>query len=73
MYFNGLIGTGATQQALYIQLSCVALYLIYIYVVIRWLKAGLVLAWSAEIFYWLVVLVISLWYLYKGKWHSLKV
>ena len=73
LYFNGLIGTGATQQALYIQIYCVILYLIYVYAVLRWAGGDLPLAWAAEIVYWLAALACSLWHLHRGKWREVKV
>ncbi len=73
IYFNGLVGTGATQVSLYIQTVCAVFYLAYIYTVIEVLQGGLKLAWSAEILYWLVMSAISLWYLYSKRWIGVRV
>jgi len=73
IYFNGLVGTGATQVGLYIQIVCAVVYLAYIYAVIVLIGGGLKWAWTAEILYWLVMIVLTLWYLRSGSWKGIKV
>lgn len=72
IYFNGLAGTGATQIGLYIQIVCAVFYLAYIYTVIVLIGGGLKLAWTAEILYWLIMIVLTLWYLKSGRWKGIK-
>ena len=73
VYFNGIAGTGATYYGLKIQTICAIGYLIYIYVEVEYTNGGLVWAWASEIFYWMVLLGLSYWYLRSGKWHQLKI
>ena len=73
IYFNGLAGTGATQVGLYIQIVCAVFYLAYIYTVIVLIGGGLKLAWTAEILYWVIMTVLTLWYLRSGRWKGIKV
>ncbi len=73
IYFNGLVGTGATQKALILQIFCVVLYLCYIYVVVHVLHASLETAWMAEFYYWIACLILSFAYLRSNKWHSIRV
>ena len=73
IYFNGLAGTGATLFGLKIQAWCALVYLVYIYVVVNLTNLGLVWAWSAEILYWIIILVVTIVYLRSKKWHALKV
>lgn len=73
IYFNGLVGTGATRVALLIQVSCVIMYMIYVYVVVGYLKADLRLAWLAETVYWISSLVISVLYLRSKRWLKVKI
>lgn len=73
IYFNGLVGTGATQIGLYIQIVCAIVYSIYIYVVIVMIGGGLRLAWMAEIVYWLIMIALTIWYLSSKKWLGIKV
>ena len=73
VFFNGLAATGATKFGLLIQTISVVMYLIYVYVVIEILQAGLGWAWASEIFYWLLIFVVSYWFLKTSRWHGLKV
>jgi putative MATE family efflux protein len=73
VYFNALASTGAALFGLVLQLACAVLYLIFINIVVGHVKAGLTLAWSAEIVYWGMILAVTVWYLRSGKWQSLRV
>jgi Na+-driven multidrug efflux pump len=73
IYFNGLVGTGATNQALFFQIGCVIFYLAYIYVVVHLLGCGLETVWMAEFYYWIISLVSSVWYLRSKRWQNIKV
>ena len=73
VYFNGLAGVGATYYGLKIQTWCAVGYLGYIYAVINFFEGGLVMAWTAEIVYWVIMLVLMIWYLRSNRWYHLKV
>lgn len=73
VYFNGLAGTGATYYGLKIQFGCAIGYLAYIYFVVNYTNGGLPWAWAAEIFYWICIFGLTIWYLRSRKWYSLKV
>ncbi|MEM6320051.1 MAG: MATE family efflux transporter [Bacteroidota bacterium] len=73
VYFNGLAGVGATYFGLKIQTWCALGYLAYIYAVINFFNGGLVLAWTAEIIYWVIMMALMLWYLRSKVWYHLKV
>jgi MATE family multidrug resistance protein len=73
IYFNGLVGTGATKEALYIQVACVVLYLIYVYIVVGHLKSNLELSWMAENVYMISSMIVSIWYLKRGNWKKLNI
>ena len=73
VYFNGLAGTGATYYGLKIQFLCAVFYMVYIYVVVEFTYGGLEWAWAGEIFYWIILLGLTVWYLRTKKWHLLKV
>jgi putative MATE family efflux protein len=73
IYFNGLVGTGATKTALYIQVSCVILYMIYVYVVIGMLKCSLEIAWMAEAVYMVSSMIVSILYLKSNLWLRVKI
>ena len=71
VYFNGLAATGATYYGLKIQTFCAIAYLIYIYVVVEFSNGGLEWAWASEIFYWIIMLGLTVNYLRSKKWHEL--
>ncbi len=71
--FNGLVGAGATAYGLKIQFWCAIAYLIYIYIVVNHTQLGLPWAWASEIFYWLLLTLLSLRYLFSKRWHGMEV
>jgi len=73
VFFNGLAATGATVFGLKIQFLSVIVYLLYVYLVIEVLKGGLGWAWASEIFYWLIIFLVSYRFLKSERWHHLKV
>ena len=73
VFFNGLAGTGATYYGLKIQTWCALFYLAYIYIEVNYTSGGLPWAWAAEIFYWMLMLALTLWYLRSKEWHGLEV
>lgn len=70
IYLNGLIGTGHTNNAFYIQSMATLFYMVYIYFVIKVYKMDLIWAWSAEFVYWGAILLLSIIYLNARKWHK---
>lgn len=73
VYYNGLLGTGATWYALMLQVITVIVYLAIVYIVIGPMGGSLELAWAVEIFYWLAIVILSYIYLATNKWRTLKV
>lgn len=72
VYFNGLAGVGATYFGLQIQTWCALGYLAYVYTVINFFEGGLLLAWTSEIVYWAIMMVLMVWYLRSKVWYKLK-
>lgn len=70
--FNGLIGTGYTDEALKIQTIFTILYILYAYIFTKVYYFGLHWAWAAEIIYWVGITALSIIYLKSRKWHILK-
>lgn len=73
VYFNGMIGTGATWEGLKMQVICAIIYMVLIFFVINVWKQGLVVSWTLEIFYWLPLIYMVRRYMHKGDWLKLKV
>jgi len=68
IYFNGLSGTGATLFALKMQSATAILYVGVLFLVILVLGVTLSWAWSIEIFYWVLIFLLSYYYLKTEKW-----
>jgi multidrug resistance protein, MATE family len=66
--FNGVVGTGNTVMNLAIEVTCVAIYLVYCYYVIEVRRMPLHWAWGSEFVYWTGLLLICLAYLRSGRW-----
>ena len=73
IYFNSLVGTGATLYALKMQMICAVLYLVYITISIKYVYVGLEWAWAGELFYWVFIWITTIVYLGTEKWHGVKV
>lgn len=73
IYINGIMGTGNTRIALWIQALATAIYLSYEYVVIKVYDLNLIWAWSGEFAYWGSILVFSVLYLNSKKWFDFKI
>lgn len=73
VYFHALASMGAAALGLGLQVVSAFLYLAFIYVVLNFTQGGLTLAWGGEVFYWVVILGFTFWYLKSERWHSLKV
>lgn len=72
VFFNGLVGTGATYYGLKMQSWCAIFYLTYIYVEVNYTNGGLPWAWASEIFYWIAMIILSYRYLVSHQWHTFK-
>ncbi|MCP4437789.1 MAG: MATE family efflux transporter [Aureispira sp.] len=73
IYFNGLVGTGATNQALVMQVISVCIYLGYLYWAVEIIHCSLEMAWMGEIYYWIATLAMAIWYLRSTRWYNIKV
>ncbi len=73
IFLNGVAGTGATLFGLLLQSVGVVLYLMAIYYFIVLTRAGISLAWSVEIYYWIFILFVSAWYLKSLRWKGKRV
>ncbi len=73
VFFNGLVGTGATFYGLKMQTWCAVGYVLYIHIEVNYTSGGLPWAWAAEAFYWVAMLVFTLLYLRSEAWYKVKV
>ena len=73
IFMNGLIGTGHTRTALWIQAVFTVGYVIYANYAIKIANLGLDWAWATEIFYWAGIGVVVYIYLRSNKWHVARI
>ena len=73
IYYNGLVGTGDTWTGLWIQIVGIIGYVIYIHFVLSVADLGFTIGWTGEIFYWLLVIIMTILYVRGGKWKQLKI
>jgi len=73
IYFNGIIGTGATYQSLFMQVGACVFYLVYAFLVTKVFQVSLSVAWGGEVLYWIITLLLSIWYLRSNRWASITV
>jgi Na+-driven multidrug efflux pump len=71
--FNALAGTGATWFGLKMQIACIAVYLGYVFYVTNYTQLSLAWVWMAEVFYWCLMLGLSVWYLRSYQWRRLTI
>lgn len=69
---NALSGTGATWFGLRLQFISLAVYLSYIFTIVNVLHAPLFWVWTAEIVYWVVMILMVVYYLRTERWHGVK-
>jgi putative MATE family efflux protein len=67
IYMNGVVGTGATPQALKIQFYATAVYLIYTWFAIN-NNLAIEYIWLSEVFYWIIVMGFTFYFIYSRQW-----
>jgi len=70
---SGLVGTGATMVALYIQGGMAILYIIAAHYIVNVKQMSLEWAWGIEIVYWLLIITVTLLYFRSGLWKKYRV
>jgi len=68
IYFNGMLGLGNTRRNLAYESITITCYLLYCYIVVEVLRSPLWVAWTSELIYWLVMLLLSGFYMKSKKW-----
>lgn len=67
-YCNAIIGTGKTRTAFIFQMITITIYLGYLYKLSTWEQIPLVVYWTAEQLYVLLLLGLSLYFFKRGNW-----
>jgi Na+-driven multidrug efflux pump len=66
--FVSISALGNTRTSLFVESIVIVLYMVYMYVVVHVLHGNLLVAWSSETFYWLMLLIVGSIYYYKWNW-----
>jgi len=70
VWLNAVTGTGNTRINLLIEIVAIFLYSIYVWQVLMIWKLSLVWAWASELLYWLILFLLSFFYIRSGKWKN---
>lgn len=73
IWLNAVVGTGNTKVNLSIELFCVTLYSVYVFVVMEKLQLSIAWGWASEWIYWTAMLIPSFWYMRSGRWKNKKI
>lgn len=71
--FNAVFGTGNTRYAMAIEIVAMIVYVLFIGIAIIYLQLPLPICWCADLVYDLVILAISVHYIYSLKWCDKKI
>jgi len=72
VFVNTLSGTGATGFGLLLQAITVTIYLSYVFYITNLTSLGVYWVWTAEILYWVVMLLMVVLYLRTARWHDVR-
>ena len=73
VWLNAVVGTGNSRINLVTEIMAIILYCVYNYIVLEWLKLGIVAGWASEWLYWISLFVPSFLYLKSGRWKNKKI
>ncbi|WP_302559874.1 MATE family efflux transporter [Phocaeicola coprocola] len=73
IYFQSVSGTGNTRAAFILEIIALALYTIYILIVITGLKADVAICWTAEHLYAICIGIASYLYIRKANWQHKRI
>lgn len=68
IWLNAVTGTGNTKVNLMIELVTIALYSVYVYVVLEYLNLAITWGWASEWVYWILMFSMAFVYMKSGKW-----
>ncbi|GAO44573.1 MATE family efflux transporter [Flavihumibacter petaseus] len=68
VWLNAVTGTGHSKVNLRIELVAIIAYTIYVYLVLRVYKLPISIAWMSEWLYWIILFLLSFFYIRSGRW-----
>ncbi|MFP4025163.1 MAG: MATE family efflux transporter [Thiohalospira sp.] len=73
VFFSGVSGTGMTKVSFVIETGVILLYILITYILVNLSFSRIELVWTVEIFYGIIIGVISFLYLKYGNWQNKKI
>ncbi|RYY49425.1 MAG: MATE family efflux transporter [Chitinophagaceae bacterium] len=70
IWLNAVTGTGKTRVNLAIEIVAISLYLSYTWYFMKVNYRSLAMAWSNEFVYWSSIFLMSVLFIYSGKWRT---
>lgn len=70
VWLNAVTGSGNTIVNLTIEIVTIALYCVYVYVVLEYLNLPITWGWASEWVYWLSMFSMAYFYMRSGKWKN---
>ena len=70
IYFQSVSGTGNTRMAFILELSTLAIYVVYITYIVLYLKSDVAVCWTSELVYCGFILLFCYQYIHKGNWKT---
>ena len=73
VYFQSVSGTGNTRAAFILELMALVLYVVYVAIMIFYLRVDVAICWTTEHIYAIGILLFSAAYMKWGKWENKKI
>lgn len=70
VWMNAIIGTGNSRVTLIIEIITILFYCTYVYLVLEVFQLPITIGWMSEWGYWLVIFVLSYFYMRSGRWKN---
>lgn len=68
--FNAVSGTGNTNRSMRIMLITISFYVVYVVIMVMYLKVDVAVAWTSEYIYGGMLLLLSYLYLKRENWNK---
>jgi len=70
IFFNAMSGTGSTRVAMWVEVLCIVVYVLYMWWLIMIQRASVAWCWTTEHMYWIVLLALCYGYMRQGTWKN---
>ncbi len=68
IWLNAVVGTGNSKKNLYTELMAIAVYTLYVWLVLEVFHLSVTIAWISEWVYWIIIFIPSFLYIRGGQW-----